>query len=296
MARKAVEKMMPHVDIDGAAKVWGLCAQEAKDHRFAEHATTLAEGRMRELDPELMKSYDAARKNGADRGEAMTQAVSAHPAAGESFRAAMETYDKSRQGAKANRLEGHLLDQVDQAQRARAEQGKPALSNDELRKEFGNRTDAEGKKVYPKEMVDNVFSEKYKPAPAVQQAKFDIQEDRASKASAAPKSASAAAAGPAPTGPKPATPKPASAAAAGPKPATPKPASAAAAGPAPTGPKTAAGPKSAPAAAKGSRGKSGHRPRLSGGKPRPKAPHVVGGGRPRTGTAPAPLRGAGTGR
>lgn len=164
-------------DIDNAAAVWGLGVLE--DHKFARQVTELAENRMRQLDPELMAAYDAARGKGASRTDAMTEAMGAHPDAGKYFKEALARIDVETQKAQQNRLEGRLVNQVANLQHARINKGQEPLGFEELRKQFDEDTVSRGSHSYPQEMLDKVISADYEPSPEVKQAAFDLRQAEA---------------------------------------------------------------------------------------------------------------------
>ncbi|MEU0237618.1 hypothetical protein ABZ234_08000 [Nocardiopsis sp. NPDC006198] len=173
-ATTAAAALMSHLDIDAAAAVWSLASLES--HKFARQLADLSEARMRELDPGLMADYDAAREKGAGRLAAMEKAMSAHPEAGEHFKAAMTKFDSELQQARENRLEGRLVNQIAGIQQGRINNDQEKLSFEQLRAHFDEDTVSKGSHSYPKEMLDKVISADYEPSAEVRQAAFDLRE------------------------------------------------------------------------------------------------------------------------
>jgi|GEM_PF-5170030 len=180
-----VMKNLPNLGIDDTLLLWSQVAPV--NHEVTQKIADKAEARLHIQDPELMKAYDAAREKGAGRLEAMEQAASAHPTVGQPLREVMAQADEHVQAARANRQEARLLNQIEGIQQGRKNTGKDPLSPETMRKHFDDESKVRGNHSYPKETLDKVFSPKYKPSAAVQQARFDLKEAEAATAAPAPK-------------------------------------------------------------------------------------------------------------
>lgn len=182
-----VIKNLPNLGIDDTLLLWSQVAPV--NHEVTQKIADKAEARLHIQDPALMKAYDAAREKGAGRLAAMEQAASAHPTVGQPLRDAMAQVDEYVQVARSNRQEARLLNQIESIQKGRQNSGKEPLSSEGMRKHFEDETKVRGSHSYPKETLDKVFSAKYKPSAAVQQARFDLKEAEAAATAPAPEPA-----------------------------------------------------------------------------------------------------------
>ncbi|QVJ03493.1 hypothetical protein KGD82_27840 (plasmid) [Nocardiopsis eucommiae] len=151
------------LDADGAMALWGLAVQEKG--KFPDKIAEIAEGRLREIDPEMMKVFDESREQGKGRLEAMTDSLESHPKVGADFVEALKSMDEKAQGYKAELQEAKLVNAIEDLQTDQKLNGEPPLSSSEVKEHFQNNPNPTSG-PYPDELLDKVTAEKYSPARA----------------------------------------------------------------------------------------------------------------------------------
>lgn len=180
-----VRVLSSRLDADGAMALWGLAVQEKG--KFADKVAEIAEGRLREIDPELMKSFDGAREQGKGRLEAMSDSLSSHPRVGEDFTEALKSMDEKNQAHKAELQEAKLANAVEDLQADQKFKSGPPLSSSELKEHFENNPHPTSG-PYPNELLDKVTDEKYRPSKGVEHAQNILRAEESERKNADQKS------------------------------------------------------------------------------------------------------------
>lgn len=184
-ASEMVLALSKSLDADGAMALWGLAVQEKG--KFPDKIAEIAEGRLRDIDPEMMKVFDESREQGKGRLDSMSDSLASHPKVGADFIEALKSMDEKTQGYKAELQEAKLVNAIEDLQTGQKLKGEPPLSSSEMKEHFQKNPDPTSGH-YSEELLDKVTAEKYSPSKGVDHARNILRAEESERKNADQKS------------------------------------------------------------------------------------------------------------